>query len=61
MKYSRRCPTTRLVQQAISHTPLACPTGGGAQKGFEESSMEAVTVEEELRVPLDAKKEAMGG
>lgn len=29
------------------------------QKGFEEASVEAVAVEEKLRMPLDAEKEAM--
>ena len=60
MKYSRRDPTTRLSDRTFPIPyPLTCPTGGGAQKGFEEASVEAVAVEEKLRMPLDAEKEAM--
>ena len=33
---------------------------GGAQKGLEQSPVEGVAVEEKLRVPLDAEKEAVG-
>jgi len=36
-----------------------CRTGG-AQKGLEQSSMERVPVKEKFRMPLDAKKEAVG-
>lgn len=61
MKYSRRCSTIRLVDQAVSHARLACPVSGGAQKGVKETSMEAVAIEEELWVPLDAEEKAMGG
>src|SRR5512140_2389347 len=36
-----------------------CGTGG-TQKGFEQSSVEGVPVEEKLWVPLDAEKKAVG-
>ena len=51
----------RLREPAISHWQLACLAGGRAQKGLEEASMERVTIEEELRMPLNAEEETMGG
>jgi len=52
--------SSRIV--CISHSPSRATAGraGGAKKRLEQSPVERVSVEEKFRMPLDAKKEAVG-
>ena len=64
-KYSRRWSLVAHGSRVAFHGSTGSPSrticcAGGAEKRLEQSPVEGVPVEEKLRVPLDAEKEAVG-